>query len=406
MAKNNDNESLKFGSRMALLAIAEIVILAIFKGFAGYFTGMLILVADALSSGADLLTLFASYVGLKISQRPADRNFKYGYYKAETFAAFVTSVIIIYFGLEIFFESVERIQVLEPSHDQILGLISVGVSSIVSFHLFSFLQKAGKKINSLALIDTGKEKKMDILMQVAVLIGIGANYWQIPYLEGIIGMVISAMTLKVGFATAKESLFFLLDYFDDAALITRVKTIISAKSRIVKKIHDIRMRRSGTFIFGEAFLEINPFAQTKDLRNELHNLREKIKAENRYLKDFLLFVDIHKPAVIKVAVPVKSDDGLASELAHTFGETGAYIFVEVKKSEITGHYSMPFSYRENDFSGIIKFLLDEKANVVIDNDMHSLLYYQLRRLNNIEIYPNFSNVLNVENTVKLLLIDT
>jgi len=406
MANNKDNDSLKYGSRMALIAIGEIALLAIIKGIVGYSTGMLVLVADALSSGADLLTLFASFVGLKISQRPADKNFKYGYYKAETFAAFVTSVIIIYFGVEIFLESIGRIQVLEKSNNQILGLVTVVISVAVSYHLCSFLQKAGRKINSLSLIDTGKEKKMDILFQVAVLVGIGANYWQIPYLEGIIGMIISVLTLKVGFATAKESLFFLLDYFDDADLITRVKKIISSKSRIVKQIHNIRMRRSGTFIFGEAFLEINPFAQTKDLRNELHNLKEKIKAENKYLKDFLLFVEIHKPDLINVAVPVKSDRGLNSELAHTFGETGAYIFVDVKKNKITGFYSRPFSYGENDFGGIIKFLMDEKANVVIDNHMHSLLYYELRRLNNIEIYPNFSNVLNVENTVKLLLIDT
>jgi cation diffusion facilitator family transporter len=405
MAKK-DTDTLKYGSRMALIAIAEIVVLAIFKGIVGYMTGMLVLVADALSSGADLLTLFASYVGLKISQRPADKNFKYGYYKAETFAAFVTSMIIMYFGVEIFLESLERIMAQPESSYELLGLASVAVSVIASYHLYSFLQKTGKKINSLALIDTGKEKKMDIFVQAAVLVGIGANYWHIPYLEGIIGMGISAMTLKVGFETAKESLFFLLDYFDDADMIARVKKIISTKSRIVKRIHDVRMRRSGTFIFGEAFLEINPFAQAKDLRNELHNLQEEIKADNKYLKDFLLFADIRKPNVIKVAVPVREDRGLASELAHTFASTRAYVFVDVKNNKIIGSYAMPFTYRENDFSGIIKFLLEGKANVVIDNDMHSLLYYQLRRLNNIEIYPNFSNVLNVENTVKLLLIDT
>jgi cation diffusion facilitator family transporter len=402
----NDNDNLKYGSRMALIAIIEIVLIALLKGFIGYATGMLILVADALSSVTDLLTLFASYIGLKISQRPADRNFKYGYYKAETFAALVTSIVIIYFGLEIFWQSLHRFKEMGESRHQALGLVAVLISMVVSVHLSFFLKKAGAKINSLALIDSGKEKTMDIFMEMAVLAGIAANYWKIPYLEGSIGMIISAMTLKVGLATAKESLFFLLDYFDDAKTIANVKKIISSKAKIVKKIHNIRMRRAGTFIFGEAFLEITPFAQTKDLRDELHNLKEKIKSENAYLKDFLLFVDIPKPTAVKVAVPVKEDKGLASQLAHTFSSTRFYIFVNVKKQRIVGSYAKAFTYRENDFSGIIKFLMDEKANIVINNDMHSLLYYQLRHLNNIEIYPNFSNVLNVENTVKLLLLDT
>ena len=29
------------------------------------------------------------------------------------------------------------------------------------------------------------------------------------------------------------------------------------------------------------------------------------------------------------------------------------------------------------------------------------LFYELMRLNNVEVYPNFGNVTNVENTVKL-----
>jgi cation diffusion facilitator family transporter len=406
MANSSDTDNLKYGSRMALFGIAEIVLLALFKATLGYMTGIVVLIADALSSGADLLTLFASYVGLKISQRPADKNFKYGYYKAETFAAFITSLAIIYFGLEILMESVGRITTMEPSQNQYLAVISVAVSTVVTLHLARFLQKTGKKINSIALIDTGKEKKMDLLMQVAVLIGVGASYYRIPYLEGIIGIVISGMTLKVGLETAKESLFFLLDYFNDPDMLDKVKKIIRAKSHIVKSIKDIRMRRSGTIIFGEAFLEIDPYAQTKDLRNDLNNMQEEIKRSSPYLKDFLLFVTVPRPSTIKVALPVKEDKGLQSKLAHLYEDTKAYIFVNVKKDRIVSYYGRNFNYKPDDFSAILRFLEGEKVNVVINNDMHSLIYYQLRRLHNVEVYPNFSNVKDVENTVKLLLIDT
>jgi len=391
---------------MALWGIMEIILLALFKLTLGLLTGMVVLIADALSSGADLLTLFASYVGLKISQRPADKNFKYGYYKAETFAAFITSLVIIYFGFEILTESIDRITTVEQSQNQWLALISVFVSTIVTLHLARFLQATGKKINSIAMIDTGKEKKMDLLMQVAVLIGVGGSYYKIPYLEGIIGIVISGLTLKVGLETAKESLFFLLDYFNDPELINSVKKIITSKSHIVKGIKDIRMRRSGTYIFGEAFLEIDPYAQTKDLRNELNNLRELIKKSDPYLKDFLLFVTIPRPSVIRVALPVKEDLGLDSKLAHVFRDTRAYIFVNVKNNKIVSWYSRNFNYKPDDYGHILRFLEAEKINVVINNDMHSLIYYQLRRLQNVEVYPNFSNVKNVENTVKLLVIDT
>jgi cation diffusion facilitator family transporter len=401
-----DNKSLKYGSRIALIGIGEIIFLIAFKAYLGYVTGLVVLIADALSSCADLLTLFASYIGLKISQRPADKNFKYGYYKAETLAALVTSFVIIYFGFDIMTESIKRISELPESGMHYLALVSVGVATIVTLHLSRLLKKAGKKINSIALTDTGKEKKMDLLAQIAVLIGVGANFFQIPYLEGLIGLAISIMTLKIGYETAKESLFFLLDYFNDPTLIKKINATIRSRSNIVKTIKDIRMRRAGTFLFGEAFLEINPYVQIKDLRDELDNVRNEIKNQNPYIKDFLLFALIPSPAKIRIAVPVKEDKGMESELAHSMDETKAYIFVDIFKKKIVKFNSKQFIFKESDINNFIGLLKDEKVNIVINNEMHSLLYYQLRGIHKIEVYPSFSNITTVENTVKLLLIDT
>lgn len=391
---------------MALLGILQLIALAIFKASIGYFTGIVVLVADALSSVTDLLTLFASYVGLKISQRRADKNFKYGYYRAETFAAFVTSVIIIYFGFDILWESIQRINQVGESREQGLAILAIIVSTLSSLYLARFLKKVGENVNSLALIDSAKEKKMDIVAQVAVLIGVGANYYHIPYLEGSIGVIISLLTLKVGYGTARESLFFLLDYFDDEKLIQRVKNVIHSKSHIVKEIRDIRMRRAGTFIFGEAFLEVNPYAQTKDIRSELKNLKAEISKTSEYLKDFLLFIDVPQFSKIKMALPVKEDVGLSSAIAKSFDETKAYIFVEIKDMKIANVYGKKFPYPESNFQKIVSFLEGEKIQVVINNNMQSLLYYHLRRLNHINVYPQFDNVNTVENTVKLFLLDT
>ena len=43
---------------------------------------------------------------------------------------------------------------------------------------------------------------------------------------------------------------------------------------MVKKL---RLRRAGNFIFGESFVEINPFAGIEDLREELDLLQGKSK---------------------------------------------------------------------------------------------------------------------------------
>lgn len=397
---------LKQGANVALYAMAEIAVLAVLKATVGFMTGIVVLMADALASFSDMLGVFASYFGLKMSQRRADEKFKYGYYKAESFAAFLASLLIIYLGFEVLKESGERLFVLEETHDHLLAMGQVAVTIALSLHLSRYLIRTGKRINSLSLINSGKEKRSDLIAQIAVVSGIAASFFRIPYLEGIIGIILSVLILKVGFESGKESLFFLLDYFDDQELLNKVRKTILTKSKIVSRVLNIRMRRAGTYIFGEAFLEIDPYVETKDIRNDLNILKEKIAKTSKHLKDFSLFFEIPQINKIRVAVPVKNDAGLKSEIATTLEETRCYIFVDVKHGKITDFYGKVFPFRTFDFIGITRFLKEEDAKIVINNNMHSLLFYNLRRLQHILVYPHFNNIRDVENTIKLLLIDT
>ncbi len=399
-------DELKQGATIALYAMGEIALLALLKGIVGYTTGIVVLIVDALSSFSDMLGIFASYIGLRMSQRSADEGFKYGYYKTESFAAFLASVLIIYLGIEVLMESMDRLFVLEASHDHLLAIGQVVVTILISLHLSHYLIKTGKKINSLSLVNSGKEKRSDLISQVAVIAGIAASYFKIPYLEGAIGIILSVLILKVGLESGKESLFFLLDYFDDQELIDKVKNIIMTKSRIVRKVNNIRMRRAGTFIFGEAYIEINPYVETKDIRNDLNILKDRIAKVSTHLKDFSLFFEVPQTHKVRVAVPTKNDNGLKSEIATTLEQTRYYVFVDVADGKITDVSSKEFPFRTFDFIGITNFFKSEGAKVVINNEMHSLLFYNLRRLHHILVYPHFNNIKDVENTIKLLVIDT
>lgn len=399
-------ESLKHGTKVALYALGEIALLALLKGIVGYTTGIVVLTADALSSFSDMLGIFASYIGLKMSQRRADKGFKYGYYKAESFAALMASALIIFLGFEVLKASGERLFILEESRDHFLALGQVAVTVLLSLHLSWYLIKTGKKINSFSLMNSGKEKRTDLISQMGILAGIAASYFKIPYLEGGIGIVLSVIILKVGLESGKEALFFLLDYFDDQELLDKVENIIMTKSKIVRKVRNIRMRRAGTYIFGEAFLEINPYVETKDIRNDLNILKVKIAEASEHLKDFSVFFEVPQTRKVRVAVPAKNDDGLKSEIALTLEETKYYIFVDVAEGKITDFYSKDFPFRQFDFIGITNFLKAENAKIVINNNMHSLLFYNLRRLHHILVYPHFNNIKDVENTIKLLVIDT
>ena len=170
-------------------------------------------------------------------------------------------------------------------------------------------------------------------------------------------------------------------------------------------IDDIKMRRAGTYIFGEAVLEIDPYSQVKDIRQNLKNIKEKIIKLDPHLKNFSLLISIPKPRKLRIAVPVLKDKGLDSIVSTDELETKAYVFVDIRRGKIVDSYSKKYKFKPTDFRGMTDFFCKEKTDVIINNNMHSLLFYNLRHLNHIFVYPNFYNVTNVENTVKLVVID-
>ncbi len=398
--------ALKHGEEVARHSMFHLIVLGTVKLATGFFTGLTVVIADGISTFADTLGVFASWLGLKLSQRSADKNFEYGYYKIETFMALIISLGIIYLGVELFMKSLETIE--NPSDGQFVGLgILITIGAIIhAYRMYKKLSEAGEKVNSLSLIASAKDKKMDIIAGIAIIASILANQQGIPYVEGIISMIISLIVFRVGIITAKESLFFLLDYWNDPILKRKIRSIFLKEKDLIIDIKKLRLRRAGTFIFGEAFVEINPFAGIQDLREELDFLQEYIKDLNPYIKDFSIYSHITRPSNVKIAIPYKSGKGLNAKLATSLKETKGFVFVELKNNQIKKTYSKKVTEKQKKTVSLADFLVQEKINILIDNDLNSLVYYNLRRTHHILIYPNFSDINNVEDTVKLLLIDT
>ncbi|MBU1992490.1 MAG: cation diffusion facilitator family transporter [Patescibacteria group bacterium] len=405
MAKNV-NKYIKEGEVIARNSLLILMFLAVLKGIAGLVTGIVVLYIDALSSLTDVVSLFASWIGLKLSTKTAKKGFQYGYYKLETFAALMVSFMILYLGYKVIRESINRLVDVSPGQYTLFGVGIVMISIIFSYRLSKKLMKAGENANSLSLIDNAKDKKMDVLSAFVVLGGLGANYLQIPYLEGIIGIFLSLFIIKVGLQSAKEAFFFLMDYWDDYKLLNKISRVLKKEGDLVQSVKKIRLRRAGTFIFGEAFLEINPFADMKDLRNDLNKLTEKVKEINPHIKNFILYEMIPDPKKIRIAIPIVGNHGLGSKIAERLGTMTHYMFVDIYKGKIKQHKAEKFTFaKKDDYIQIVELLKRKKVNILVNNDLNSLLYFQLQHIHHIQIYPKFSNIERVDDTIKLLLID-
>ncbi|NIA02140.1 MAG: cation diffusion facilitator family transporter [Nitrospirae bacterium] len=398
--------ALKEGEKVSRQAMGHLLLLGIIKLAAGLLTGMTVIIADAISTFADTLGLFASYFGLRLSRKSADKKFKYGYYKIETFAALFVSLGTIYAGYAILSRAINNIGVMKEGVHKPFAITTTIIAIVFSIRLYKKLKKAGENANSLSLIANAREKKMDVFAGFIVLVSIIANYQQIPYVESVVTILISTLILKVGLSSAKESLFFLLDYWDNPSLVRKIRKEFRKEKDLITKVNKIRLRRAGTFIFGEAFVELNPFAEIKDLREELDLLNDKIMKLDPYIRDFPIYTHITKEKNIKIAVPIESGRSLKAKIASNLKKTNAYLFARVSNGRITDFYIKKLSEKSKKPIEFAEFLKKEKVKIIINNKLHSLIYYNLRRTHHIQIYPNLAGIKTAEEAIKLLLIDT
>lgn len=400
-----NTKSIQIGEEAAKKSILYILFLGVVKLLAGLLTGMTVMITDAVSTFADTLGIFAAYFGLKLSRKSANKNFEYGFYKIETIAALLISIGIIYLGYIMLLKSIDIIRIPNAGQHRIFAITATLFAIIHSHKIETQLRIAGEKSNSLALLASAKDKKMDMFVGVAILISIIANYKNIPYVEGIVSLSLALIILKVGFSSAKESLYFLLDYWNDPVLSKEIKKIFHKEKGFILGIRKMRLRRAGTFIFGEAFIDISEFASMKDLRSELDILQRKIHALSPYIKDFAIYTNISKSGKTKVAIPLKSGDNMQGEVATTLKSTNGYLFVELNENKIKKSYYKPLSLSKKKPIQLSNFLQEESVNVLIDNKLSSLIYFNLRRTHQILIYPNFSDIKRADKTLELILID-
>lgn len=396
-------ENLRYATKVARNSLFILIGLTAVKAFGGYVTNIVALIGDAVGSFSDIIAASAIFIGLKLSTKHASKTFKYGYHKIETFISLLISVLILYAGIKIFAESIDRFFISAKTTAHILGVVTASISIVVSLFAYFYQNKIGELINSKAMMASASDKRNDAVVSLGVLGSVIADQFRVPYVEAIIGVAISILIIWTGVKYGKEALFYLLDYWDEPEVTEKIRKILQ-KSKIVTHVKNIRLRHAGTYIFGEAFLEINPFTDSKDLRDEIHRLDKDVEQNVEHLGDIVLYIDPPKPTLVRVAIPIVQDNGLKSVIAENPSENFRFFFVEIRGNGIQKFWSAPETFSVEKPAEMANFLKIKRANILISSMIKPILYYNLR-LNNIKVYPHFLDVKDVENTVKLLLLD-
>ena len=240
--------------RVTLLGTVVNVVLVVLKLAGGIIGRSSAMIADAIHSLSDFLTDIIVFLFVKIAGKPRDKSHDYGHGKFETLATLIIGFLLCIAGILLMIEGIEKtvasLHGQELPRPTLLALIVAIVSIISKELLYRYTVKAGKKVNSPAVIANAWHHRSDAISSIGTLVGVaGAMYLgeKFRILDPIAAIVVSIFIIKSGCDIMKPCFAELLEASLPADLEREILETVKSVNGIVN-VHNLRTRRIGNSI--------------------------------------------------------------------------------------------------------------------------------------------------------------
>ena len=219
--------------KAGLAGIFGNIFLLIIKATIGFITHSQAMIADSVNSASDIIASLMTFIGNKISSEPKDKDHNFGHGKAEYIFSLFISITMILVSLKLLIDSVSTlINKTYFEFSWILILVCL-LTIITKLILYLYTKKLFKKYDNILLKSNYKDHKNDCLVTTCTLISIIFGFYEIYWVDGLVGIGISVWILITGIGIFLESYNVLMD----VSLDEKTKETIM---EIVKKHEDIK----------------------------------------------------------------------------------------------------------------------------------------------------------------------
>ena len=241
----NPEVRMRYGILGGCVGIALNIILCLMKFFVGSVTGSIAITADAVNNLSDAGSSAVTVFGFKMAGKPADREHPFGHGRIEYITAMIVSFIILFMGIELAIQSVNKIRSPEDVKFSLIGAIIIAVSILGKLWLALFNKKLGKRIDSPAMTAVVADSLSDIAAtSVTLLALILSNFFPSLHIDGWLGILVACFVLKAGVDIFRDTLSSLIGKPPSKELVEELKNKILSYDH-VSGIHDLIMHNYG-----------------------------------------------------------------------------------------------------------------------------------------------------------------
>lgn len=375
------------GKKTTLVAGAGTFFFAIAKGVIGFLSGSVVLLGDAVHSAADGMSTILAWIGLRIAQKDPTGKFPYGFYKVENISALFISFLIFYAAFHIITESLNKLSASYQLELPVLAISIAVLDGIVMFLIGSYEIRSGKEISSQSLIADGSESRLHLLSSSIVVVGLVAALFEIPYLEGIAGIVIGLFIIEAGFDALKDAIFALMDVSPSKEVEQKIKEVLNEVSGIQEFVN-LKLRKSGPFVFGEVEAKVRKSVNVTRAHEISESIEEKVKEETPKIDSFSVKFVPFETDKQRICVPVDEDQQLNSKISSHFGRASNYMLLDIEKDEINNFEVIENPYQDKEKrAGLAasKMLLKKNIDSIVVSQIGPISLHTLRD-NIVDVY--------------------
>jgi cation diffusion facilitator family transporter len=275
-----DKHSQKEKRDAALSSVVAALFLTGLKLVVGLMTGSLGILAEAAHSGLDLVAALVTFFAVRISDRPPDERYRYGYGKVENLSALIETLLLLITCVWIIYEAIQRLFFKSVEIEASIWAFGVmGISIVVDISRSRILYRAARKHKSQALEADALHFSTDIWSSAVVIVGLGLVWlsgrlgpewaWLVKG-DAIAALVVALIVVYVSLQLGKRAVSVLLDMAPPGL----ADQLAAEAGQVpgVQSIGPLRVRQAGASVFVDLTVNVDRSASLE----EAHQIAEAV----------------------------------------------------------------------------------------------------------------------------------
>ena len=284
--------------KLSFVSIAGNIILSGFKLFAGILGHSGAMVSDAVHSMSDVITTFIAFFGVKISEKPADKEHPYGHDRLECVAALIRGFVLLMTGIGVGKAGVLNIIAGDYETLAVPGMIALAaaiLSIIVKESMYWYTRYYAKMIDSAVFMADAWHHRSDAFSSIGSLIGIGGAMLGFPVLDPAASVVICLFILKVSYDILRDAIRKMLDTSCDTDYEIRLTDYICSQEDGIR-IDLLQSRMFGNKVYIDLEIAVDGDKSLHDAHRIAERIHDRVEKNFPEVKHIMIHVN---PALMR-----------------------------------------------------------------------------------------------------------